>query len=166
MNRTTRDAITFRTEAETARFAETLAPLLVPGDTLLLDGDLGSGKTHFARALIQARLAVAGWAEDVPSPSFTLVQVYNDGIAEIWHCDLYRLSDPGEVAELGLDDAFEAVICLVEWPDRLEGLAPADALHVALAMTEVPGQRACVLSGVAARWQDRLKRCIGAFANA
>lgn len=105
-------------EAATDALAKRLAPLLRPGDTLLLSGSLGAGKTHLARALIRAHLQAPG--EPVPSPSFTLVQTYSapDG-TEIWHADLYRLGDPGEVAELGLEDAMGSAICLIEWPDRL-----------------------------------------------
>ncbi len=78
-------------EATTA-FAAALAPRLRAGDALLLEGPIGAGKTHLARALIQARLAAAGRLEDVPSPTYTLVQTYDDGGTEIWHADLYRLS--------------------------------------------------------------------------
>lgn len=142
----------FASEDETRRFAERLAPRLGTGDTILLAGGLGAGKTHFARALIQARLAAAGQMEDVPSPSFTLVQTYSDSTNEIWHADLYRLSDPVEVIELGLDEAFETAICLVEWPDRLENLAPVGALTLTFAMTERPGERTVVATSTDDRW--------------
>lgn len=115
----------------TDRIARQLAPMLGAGDVLLLHGPVGAGKSHFARALIRARL---GAAEEVPSPSFTLVQVYG-AAPEIWHADLYRLSGPGEIAELGLEEAFDAAICLVEWPDRLGPLAPATALHLRFSPT-------------------------------
>ncbi len=93
------------------------------------------GKTHLARALIQAKLAAAGAPpEDVPSPSFTLVQVYTVAGAEIWHVDLYRLAGSADVHELGLDDALGTALCLIEWPDRLGALRPADALTVALSV--------------------------------
>jgi tRNA threonylcarbamoyladenosine biosynthesis protein TsaE len=112
---------------DTARLGEALARLLRPGDTVLLGGPIGSGKTHLARALIRARL---GRAEEVPSPTFTLVQTYGEGADEIWHADLYRLSHPDEVAELGLEDAFGRAICLVEWPERLGRHGPASALRL------------------------------------
>ena len=129
-------------DAATTRLGAALAALVQPGDTLLLHGSIGAGKTHLARALIQARL---GRLEDVPSPSFTLVQTYTAAGIDIWHADLYRLSHPDEVLELGLDDAFTTGICLIEWPDRLGRSAPANALNITLS-AEGNGRKA-VLSG-------------------
>ncbi|MGV0910826.1 tRNA (adenosine(37)-N6)-threonylcarbamoyltransferase complex ATPase subunit type 1 TsaE [Martelella sp. FOR1707] len=117
-------------ETATIAFAGRLAPLLTVGDCLLLDGDLGMGKSTFARALIRARTGVRDL--EVPSPTFTLVQVY-DGDPPIWHFDLYRLSDPDELIELGIDEALEDGVSLIEWPDRGEGLLPKDALRLAFA---------------------------------
>lgn len=108
--------------------ARAVAGLAGPGDVLLLSGDLGGGKTHFARAFIRARLAPEMADEDIPSPSFTLVQTYDTPEAEIWHADLYRLSHPDEAVELGLDDAMEDGICLIEWPERLSPDWPAGAV--------------------------------------
>lgn len=116
-------------ETATARLGAWFALRLMAGDCVLLDGQIGAGKSHFARALIRARL---GRMEDVPSPTFTLVQTY-DADPEIWHADLYRLSHPDEVRELGLEEAFDTAICLVEWPDRLGLLAPANAIRISLA---------------------------------
>jgi tRNA threonylcarbamoyladenosine biosynthesis protein TsaE len=115
-------------EAATSRLGERIAPLLRPGDTLLLEGPIGAGKTHFARAVIQSRIARSGRCEDVPSPTYTLVQVYSDGNTEIWHADLYRLTHADEVVELGLDDALADAIVLIEWPERLGDARPANAL--------------------------------------
>ena len=115
-------------EAATAILAARMAPLLAMGDTLLLEGDIGAGKSAFARALIRARL---GRMEDVPSPTFTIVQTYEANDGDIWHCDLYRLTHPDEAFELGLEEAFETAICLIEWPDRLGDAAPASALRLA-----------------------------------
>ncbi|MDT0681463.1 tRNA (adenosine(37)-N6)-threonylcarbamoyltransferase complex ATPase subunit type 1 TsaE [Roseicyclus sp. F158] len=99
-----------------------LAALLQPGDTLLLDGPIGAGKSHLARAILHAMMAEEGGAiEDVPSPTYTLVQTYAVPRGEVWHADLYRLGDPSEVEELGLEAAMGRDICLVEWPDRLGG---------------------------------------------
>ena len=100
-----------------------------PGDVILLEGPIGAGKSCLARAFIRARL---GEQEEVPSPTFTLVQIYDDGGTEIWHADLYRLTHPDEVWELGLDQAFGTAICLVEWPDRLGRHIPSDALRIRL----------------------------------
>jgi tRNA threonylcarbamoyladenosine biosynthesis protein TsaE len=128
--------------AATDRLARCLAPLLQRGDAVLLEGPIGAGKTHLARALIRARL---GREEEVPSPTFTLVQTYEEDSADIWHADLYRLSHPDEVWELGLDDAFRTAICLIEWPDRLGSHLPEAALRIRLD-AEGEGRRA-VLSG-------------------
>lgn len=117
-------------EEDTARLAGRLAAHLSPGDVLLLEGPIGAGKTFFARALIQHRLSAAGRNEEVPSPTYTLVQTYHDGAAEIWHADLYRLGADGSWVELGLDEAFETAICLIEWPDRLGSDVPPGALRI------------------------------------
>ncbi len=130
------------TAAETEALGRRLAALARPGDAILLEGPIGAGKSCLARAFIRARL---GADEDVPSPTFTLVQVYNDDGTEIWHADLYRLTHPDEVWELGLDQAFETAICLVEWPDRLGSHLPVDALTVRL---EAQGEgRMAVVTG-------------------
>ena len=120
-----------------------LAGLARPGDTILLEGPIGAGKSCLARAFIRARL---GREEEVPSPTFTLVQVYEAGAVEIWHADLYRLTHPDEVWELALDDAFETAICLVEWPDRLGAHVPPEALRIRLA-TAGEGRRAMITGG-------------------
>jgi tRNA threonylcarbamoyladenosine biosynthesis protein TsaE len=118
----------------TAALGRALAGRLGAGDAVLLQGGLGAGKTHLARALIQSLLLVP---EDVPSPSFTLVQTYGAGNLEIWHADLYRLAAAEEVAELGLDAAFGAALVLVEWPDRLGPATPPQALTLRFA--DIPG---------------------------
>ena len=119
---------------DTAATAHRLAPHLRAGDCVLLTGTLGAGKTHFARALIQKRLSDQGLWEDVPSPTYTLVQIYDDTLCEIWHADLYRLTGPDEFIELGLEDAFDTAITLIEWPDRLGDSAPSNALCITLDM--------------------------------
>lgn len=138
--------------ALTAALARSLAAEARGGDVLLLDGPLGAGKTHFARAFVRARLGNS--AEDVPSPSFTLVQTYDAPQGEaVWHVDLYRLDPPADVAELGLDDAAPDDIRLIEWPDRL-AVQPAGALRVTLAPTADPDRRGITLSGDPAHWPD------------
>lgn len=115
---------------ETARLAVTMSGLLKPGATLLLSGGVGAGKTHFARALIKKRMQDCGIVEDVPSPTYTLVQTYVCGDVEIWHADLYRISDPSEIDELGLSDAFDDAICLIEWPECLGAHQAKTALNI------------------------------------
>ena len=128
---TARLTISLPSPDATAAFAVALAPVLEAGDILLLDGPVGAGKTAFARALIHALRARADLPpEDVPSPTFTLIQTYDTGAFETWHADLYRLSDPAEVLELGLDDAFRDALCLIEWPDRLGTARPAGAARL------------------------------------
>ena len=124
-------AITTRTESETQALGAALATLVSPGLTVLLSGEIGAGKSTLARAFVRARLGNPD--EDVPSPTFTLVQVYEDTDGDIWHCDLYRLGDPQEVVELGLDEAMQTAICLIEWPDRLADMTPANALEIQMA---------------------------------
>jgi tRNA threonylcarbamoyladenosine biosynthesis protein TsaE len=117
-------------EATTA-FGRWMAVILQPGDAVFLSGGIGAGKTHFARAVIRARIPQV---TDVPSPTFTLVQGYDGADVTIIHADLYRLGHPDEVAELGLDDAMAAAICLIEWPERLGRRARGDALHLRFAV--------------------------------
>ncbi len=112
-------------EDQTTLLARRLSGALKAGDTLCLSGPVGAGKSHFARSIIASRLEAEGRAEDIPSPSFTLVQTYALADVEIWHADLYRLSGPDDILELGLEEAFETAITLIEWPDRLQDLRPA-----------------------------------------
>ncbi|UWQ14343.1 tRNA (adenosine(37)-N6)-threonylcarbamoyltransferase complex ATPase subunit type 1 TsaE [Aliiroseovarius sp. M344] len=149
----------FSTADQTRQFAVTLSDHLKPGDVVLLQGEIGAGKTHLARSLIQARLAKVGIEEDVPSPTFTLVQTYNVGTAEIWHADLYRLTHPDEIEELGLTQAFDDAICLIEWPDRLGELQPDNALLISIESTPDSDQedhRVITFSGDADIWRDRV----------
>lgn len=139
-------------EAQLAALARMMAASARPGQTILLDGPVGAGKSHFARAFIRARQGDA--AEDVPSPTFTLVQTYDDPMGtEIWHADLYRLTDPSELDELGLDEALGNAICLIEWPDRLEQVPPG-ALWLRLVPTLGGAARDVSLSGQAGDWPD------------
>jgi tRNA threonylcarbamoyladenosine biosynthesis protein TsaE len=135
-------ALVLPTEADTAALGARLAGLAQPGDCVLLEGPIGAGKSHLARAFIRARL---GRMEEVPSPTFTLVQVYEAKGVEIWHADLYRLTHPDEVWELGLDDAFTRAITLVEWPDRLGSHLPPNALRIRL--VALGEGRQAILSG-------------------
>ncbi len=133
---------------ETTRLASAFAAHLSTGSVILLNGVVGAGKTHFARQLILARLNTP---EDVPSPTFTLVQTYDTDVGEIWHADLYRLSDPSEVYELGLEAAFETSICLIEWSDRLGEATPTDALNLTLEI-DADDKRVAHLEWDAQKW--------------
>lgn len=115
-------------EDETAQHAQNLAPTLRPGDVLCLHGNLGMGKSVFARALIRA--LTGNPEQDVPSPTFTLVQTYDSPSGEIWHFDLYRLKDPEEVYELGWEDALSGAISIIEWPERLGPLLPENRTNL------------------------------------
>ncbi len=149
----TRDLVS---ETATARLAERLAPILSPGDCLLLSGPIGAGKTHFARSLIQTRLRAAGLEEDVPSPTYTLVQTYNDGQTEIWHADLYRLTSADELIELGLDEAFQAAITVIEWPDRLGPETPPGALWLDFEAGPDAESRRLLITSDDEGWRGRL----------
>ncbi|EYD73185.1 tRNA (adenosine(37)-N6)-threonylcarbamoyltransferase complex ATPase subunit type 1 TsaE [Limimaricola hongkongensis] len=139
-------------ESRSLDLAARLAPHLRAGDTLLLSGQIGAGKSFFARALIRARTGNPD--EEVPSPTFTLVQSYDAPGAEIWHCDLYRLGDPFELVELGLDEAMGHAICLIEWPDRMGDMAPQGALS--LDFEARPDGHVLTFSGPEA-WRARLE---------
>jgi tRNA threonylcarbamoyladenosine biosynthesis protein TsaE len=135
-------------EAATAAWATRLAARAAPGDVLLLSGPLGAGKTAFARAFIRALAADPDL--EVPSPSFTLVQTYRTPAVAIHHYDLWRLTGPAALEELGWDEAQSGIV-LVEWPDRLGSLTPPHALHILISL---PGQgREIILAG-AQRWFD------------
>lgn len=148
--------------AATAALAVQIARILRRRDVIALAGDLGCGKTAFARALIRAR----GRAdEEVPSPTFTLVQTYDTSSGgsdagrplSIWHFDLYRLRTPEEAFELGIEDAFADGISLIEWPDRLGELLPSASLVVTLAAMPDAGEtvRTVMIEGDDA-WRRRL----------
>jgi tRNA threonylcarbamoyladenosine biosynthesis protein TsaE len=115
--------------AATGALGARLANSLEVGDAVLLTGGLGAGKSTLARGLIRA---LTGPDEDVPSPTFTLVQFYEGGRLPVAHFDLYRLSAPEEAYELGIDEALETGAILVEWPQRLGAGLPADRLDIEL----------------------------------
>ncbi|HEX5454087.1 MAG TPA: tRNA (adenosine(37)-N6)-threonylcarbamoyltransferase complex ATPase subunit type 1 TsaE [Stellaceae bacterium] len=128
-------------EAATARLAAAIAARARPGDVIALRGELGTGKTSFARAFIRAR----GGGEAVPSPTFTLVQVYDLPDGAVWHIDAYRLRDPEEAWELGIEEALHDGISLIEWPERLGSLVPSRRLEIALSHGAAPDARRAAL---------------------
>ena len=127
-----------KSEQDTADLARKLGQHLGVGDVILLVGEIGAGKSFFARSLIQS---VQQIVEDVPSPTFTLIQTYSTKLGEIWHADLYRLGAIDEVIELGLIDAFDQAICLVERPEILGDFSPKNALKLVFETTGGPNER-------------------------
>ena len=140
--------------AATERLACALAPHLLPGDFLGLAGGLGAGKSTFARALIASRLATLGRSEDIPSPSYTLVQTYDLGGVELWHADLYRLGSAAEAVELGLEEAFASAIVLVEWAERLGEALPDRRLMLSLDLVPAADEaRSARLEALGSGWE-------------
>jgi tRNA threonylcarbamoyladenosine biosynthesis protein TsaE len=138
-------------KAATAALAARIAALVRPGDVIALKGELGAGKTSFARAFIRAR----GGLDAVPSPTFTLVQIYELSEVPIWHIDAYRLRDPEEAWELGIEDAFLDGVSLIEWPERLGTLVPARRLEITLSAGPRPRARRAAIDPPA-EWSARL----------
>jgi len=125
-------------EAATAALARRLAPWLAVGDVVALYGDLGAGKTAFARALIRV---LADGDEEVPSPTFTLVQTYATPRGPVFHFDLYRIASPDELTEIGWDEALADGLTLVEWPGRAGSLLPTVRIDIELTFGAAPGSR-------------------------
>ncbi len=138
-----------QTSQETAFVARKIAFLLHPGDVVLLKGDLGTGKSTFARALIQA---LCGEKTEVPSPTFTLVQTYEAPNFMVWHFDLYRLKNSEEVYELGIEEAYIKGVSLIEWPERIEEILPRDCLEIEFSYGSHENERILRFTG----WKDRL----------
>lgn len=138
--------------AATERLAARLAPALRVGDVVGLQGPLGAGKTAFARALIRA----LGGDEEVPSPTFTLVQLYELPAFMLFHFDLYRLAKPEDAYELGIEEAFVEGVTLIEWPERLGVLLPHERLDVLLEPGGEPEARHARLIGHG-NWAHRVE---------
>jgi tRNA threonylcarbamoyladenosine biosynthesis protein TsaE len=136
-------------EAATAALAQRLAGLLKSGDVIGLSGGLGAGKTTFVRHL----LAALGHQSEVPSPSFAIVQPYDHVVPPVSHADLFRIEDPAELAEIGLDSAGDEAVLIVEWPERAGPDAWPDALRLTLDITG-PEQRR-LTAHVPSPWEGR-----------
>jgi len=143
-------SLSLQNETATAALGARLAGVVRAGDIVGLSGPLGAGKTTLARGIIAA---FAG-AREAPSPTYALVETYAGASGDLWHFDLYRLEKPGDVWELGLEEALEDGICLIEWPDRIEGVLPADMLRLDLALSD-DGSRRLTVDGPEA-WRARL----------
>ena len=145
-------------EAATAALAAAIAGVARRGDVIALGGGLGAGKTAFARAFIRARAAILGRRseEDVPSPTFTLVQTYELPDVAVWHFDCYRLRGAEEAWELGIEEAFHDGISLLAWPDRGSALLPAWRLAIELLPGDSPDSRRARLDG-GGDWPARLR---------
>jgi tRNA threonylcarbamoyl adenosine modification protein YjeE len=139
----------------TEALARSLAPLARRGDVVAIAGDLGAGKTVFARGFVRA---LSGDAEEVPSPTFTLLQSYDardPTLGQVHHFDLYRLGSADEVIELGFEEALTSGVLLVEWPERLGRLLPAGCLQVRIVALSTGDDRRIEVTGDAA-WRLRL----------
>ena len=145
----TDEPLSLDSPSRTEALGAAIARVLEPGDLVCLWGGLGAGKTTLARGLIRALM---GPDEETPSPTFTLVQTYEGPQFPIAHLDLYRLSGPGELRELGLDEAMLEGAAVVEWPERLGEPLPADRLDIRLSIE--PEGRAAVIAKHG-RWKDR-----------
>jgi tRNA threonylcarbamoyl adenosine modification protein YjeE len=133
-------SVALANETATAQLMADLTLLIGPGDVITLSGDLGAGKTAAARALI--RYAAGDELIEVPSPTFTLAQVYDLPAFPLIHADLYRISDPGELEEIGLSPLPEGTVALIEWPERAAGLLPADRIDIAFSHRSALGTNA------------------------
>lgn len=150
--------------AATDRLGALFADHARMGDVLLLSGDLGAGKTHFARAYILSRLARDGVVEDVPSPTFTLVQNYETASFGITHADLYRLRSAQDLAELGLLDGTPEGVTLIEWPERMGSATPGEALHLTISPVDGGAARSVVARGPDRVWGPRLRQMASEWA--
>ncbi|CAN1566078.1 COG0802 Predicted ATPase or kinase [Caulobacteraceae bacterium] len=142
-------------EAATARLGASLASALRPGEAICLTGPLGAGKSTLARALVRA---LTRPDEDVPSPTFTLVQFYETAAFPLAHFDLYRLTGADEAFEIGLDEALDEGAALIEWPQRLEGRLPPDRLDIEISLEDGGETRRARLTPHGA-WKERTLEC-------
>lgn len=134
------------------RFCAKLSQIAKAGDTFALFGTLGMGKSVFARGFVQSLTS----AEEVPSPTFTLVQSYEAPDFEIYHFDLYRLKAPEEIFELGMEEALYGGVCLIEWPEKMAGWLPENCFK--LTITSDASGRRITISSASAEKLSRLRK--------
>ena len=143
-------------EAATFAFGASFLDIVNKDDVIALYGNLGAGKSVFARGLINHALIAGGHGEqDIPSPTFTLVQTYPWGADEIWHFDLWRIEHPDEVLELGFFDALGKCLMLIEWAERLGDALPKEALSLYLT-PHGEGRMISTSSPLESAWESRL----------
>lgn len=150
-------ALHLPTEAATAALGAAIAAELRAGEAVCLCGPLGAGKSVLARGMVRA-LTTAD--EEVPSPTFTLVQTYAGAAFPLAHLDLYRLADPEEAWELGLDEALEVGAAVIEWPERLDGRLPPDRLEVTLAQDPDAAEGRLARLAPFGSWTGRVDRLL------
>ena len=138
---------------KTKDIAEKVAKLLKLGDTITLSGDLGSGKTSFSQFLIKELI---GETTEVTSPTFNLLHIYELDQFEVWHFDLYRLKSIHEAYELGIEDAFDRRIALIEWPEIIKGILPKNRLEIEIKFTANENERIFIFHAFG-EWEQRLK---------
>jgi tRNA threonylcarbamoyladenosine biosynthesis protein TsaE len=146
--------LTSHSVAETQSVAEALAPLLCPGDVILLDGDLGAGKTTFTQGLARA----LGVTEPVTSPTFTLVHTFPTGPGfDLVHVDVYRLESESEIIDLALPELLDDnAVAVVEWGKRAAAALPPPSLEIQFALTDIDGERVITFNPIAPDWEQRL----------
>lgn len=146
--------VSCRSVAETEKLAAGIAAIAQIGDIIGLSGDLGAGKTTFARGFVRALTTPDN---EVPSPTFTLVQSYDTAKGPLWHCDLYRLTKPEDALELGLEEAFGTAMCLIEWPERIAPILPTRRLALTFKFDPLDTSVRHITLDGDERWAERWK---------
>jgi len=146
--------IQINTQAETEEIARKLAHCAELGDVIALHGDLGIGKSVFSRSFIRA---LTSPDEEVPSPTFTLVQIYEAGMGELYHFDMYRLEQPDDCLELGIEEAFSEGVSLIEWPSKMGSYLPWDCLNIEITHGDHGETSRTMEFSSQGNWLERLK---------
>ncbi|SCA55598.1 ATPase or kinase [Candidatus Terasakiella magnetica] len=146
--------IEIHSQLETEELARKLAYKAMPGDVIALHGNLGVGKSVFARAFVRALTTPD---EEVPSPTFTLVQIYDAEFGELYHFDMYRLDQPDDCLELGIEEAFSEGVSLIEWPGKIGNYLPWDCLNIKISHGESGEMSRHVELSTQGNWDVRIK---------